>query len=226
MFTTIQKFYPGERGDTRTPRSPSGATSLSSPARRTAASTISSMASRGTCATRCPTPRSSRSRALQSSWRAWSCADRACERRARSDRTGNDRPRDLKLHQPLPVQAGMSICPTAPPGHWKPTVASSPKAGRPTSASARRPAPRTRPVQRVPGGLALPCGRQARTAPQHTPGMDTWRDLFVGASGGRRTSTHMRDSTPAQCSVTDGRNFNSYCTRLVVELNGIDTHTR
>ena len=46
---------------------PSGATLSSSPTRRTAASTTSSTASRGTCATRCRTPRSSASRARPSS---------------------------------------------------------------------------------------------------------------------------------------------------------------
>jgi type I restriction enzyme R subunit len=54
VFTTIQKFFPEEKGD-RHPSSPTGATSWSSPTRRTAASTTSSTASPGTCATRCPT---------------------------------------------------------------------------------------------------------------------------------------------------------------------------
>ena len=60
VFTTIQKFFPEEKG-TRTPRSPSAATSSSSPTRRTAASTTSWTASPATCATRSPTRRSSAS---------------------------------------------------------------------------------------------------------------------------------------------------------------------
>jgi type I restriction enzyme, R subunit len=66
VFTTIQKFFPEEKGD-RHPCSRSGATSSSSPTRRTAASTTSSTASPGTCATPCPTPRSSASPARPSS---------------------------------------------------------------------------------------------------------------------------------------------------------------
>ena len=55
------------RRATGTRCSPTGATSSSSPTRRTAASTTSSTASRATCATRCRTPRSSASPARRSS---------------------------------------------------------------------------------------------------------------------------------------------------------------
>ncbi len=58
VFTTIQKFFPEEKGDTHPP-SRKGATSWSSPTRPTAASTTSSTDSHATCETRCPTPLSS-----------------------------------------------------------------------------------------------------------------------------------------------------------------------
>ena len=71
VFTTIQKFFPEQRsgGAGRPPSRPlrRGATSWSSPTRRTAASTTSSTASRATCATRCRTRRSSASPARRSS---------------------------------------------------------------------------------------------------------------------------------------------------------------
>ncbi len=66
VFTTIQKFFPEEKGDS-TRCCPTAATSWSSPTRPTAASTISSTALPGTCATPCPTPRSSASPARRSS---------------------------------------------------------------------------------------------------------------------------------------------------------------
>ena len=59
VFTTIQKFFPEERGDTHPTLSESDATSLSSPMKPIAANTTSSTATPGTCGTRCPTPRSS-----------------------------------------------------------------------------------------------------------------------------------------------------------------------
>ena len=66
VFTTIQKFFPEERGD-RHPLLSDRRKSWSSPTRPTAASTTSSTASPGTCATRCPTPPSSASPARPSS---------------------------------------------------------------------------------------------------------------------------------------------------------------
>ncbi len=66
VFTTIQKFFPDERGD-RHRSCPTGGTSSSSPTKPTAASTSSSTALPATCATRCPTPRSSASPAPRSS---------------------------------------------------------------------------------------------------------------------------------------------------------------
>ena len=68
VFTTIQKFFPEERGDTY-PIYRSGATSWSSPTRPTAASTTSLTASPATCATPCPTHPSSASPAPPSNWR-------------------------------------------------------------------------------------------------------------------------------------------------------------
>ena len=69
VFTTIQKFYPEEKGDTHPTLSRRDATSSSSPTRPTAASTTSSTASPATCATPCPTPRSSASPERPSSFR-------------------------------------------------------------------------------------------------------------------------------------------------------------
>jgi len=65
VFTTIQKFSP-RRKVTAIRCSPTAATSSSSPTRCTAASTTSSMASPGTCATPCRTPPSSASPARPS----------------------------------------------------------------------------------------------------------------------------------------------------------------
>ena len=65
VFTTIQKFFPEEKGD-RHPVSRTGGTSSSLPTRPTAASTISSTASPGTCGMLCPTPPSSASPARPS----------------------------------------------------------------------------------------------------------------------------------------------------------------
>ena len=61
VFTTIQKFFPEEKGD-RYLYCLSVTTSSLSPTRRTAASTTSSTVLRGTCATRCRMRRSSGSR--------------------------------------------------------------------------------------------------------------------------------------------------------------------
>ena len=60
VFTTIQKFFPEDKGG-KYPCFQTGETSSSSPTRPTAANMISLMASPGTCVTRCPTPRSSAS---------------------------------------------------------------------------------------------------------------------------------------------------------------------
>ena len=72
VFTTIQKFFPEEKGDTHPSLSPlyrRGATSSSSPTKPTAASTTSSTGSPVTCGTHCPTRPLSASRARPSNYR-------------------------------------------------------------------------------------------------------------------------------------------------------------
>ena len=155
VFTTIQKFFPEEKGDAH-PVFRSGATSWSSPTRRTEASTTSSTATRATCGTPCPTRPSWASPARPSSCRTPTPGP--CSATTSASTTSSAR---LRTRRPCPstTRAGLPGC--------RSTRARS-RASTPTS---RRP-PRAR---RWSGRRSSrPSGRSLRPLSARNSGLRSW----------------------------------------------------